>query len=169
MNNDVPKKGDKKGQNWKAMLPECLEQKVVKFVHAFLGHLGSDKCYTEIKDTFINRGRKLKNFIAGCNLCQRTKHMNRAYDVTEKRLLPKRPGELCAVDLYGSLPTSRGNVRYIFVCQYMFSKYVMLYPLQSATTKTCHKLLNHYSVNVIKPEIILSDKGSQFRSPVWME
>jgi hypothetical protein len=30
-------------------------------------------------------------------------------------------------------------------------------------------LLNHYFVNVIKPEIILSDNGSQFRSPVWLK
>jgi len=29
-------------------------------------------------------------------------------------------------------------------------------------------LLNHYFVNFIKPEILLSDKGSQFRSPVWL-
>jgi len=93
------------------------------FVHASLGHLGSYKCYAEIKDTFHfrNLGRKLRNFIAVCDLCQRSKHMNRAYDVTEKRLLPKRPGELCAVDQYGSLPTSRGNVKYIFVGYDVFS------------------------------------------------
>ena len=56
------------------------------FVHASLGHLGSYKCYAEIKDTFHfrNLGRKLRNFIAVCDLCQRSKHMNRAYDVTEK-------------------------------------------------------------------------------------
>jgi hypothetical protein len=109
-------KGDKEGQSWKAMLPECLEQKVMKFVHTSLGHLGSDKCYAQIKDAFHfrNLGRKLRKFIAACDLCQRTKHLNRAYDVVEKHHLPKRPGELCAVDLYGSLPTSRGNVRYIF-------------------------------------------------------
>jgi hypothetical protein len=65
-------KGDKEGQNWKAMLPECLEQKVMKFVHTSLGHLGSDKYYAEIKDTFHfrNLGRKLKKFIAACDLCQ---------------------------------------------------------------------------------------------------
>jgi len=117
------RKGDNKGQNWKAILPECLEEKVMMFVHASLGHLGSYKCYAEIKDTFHfrNLGRKLRNFIAVCDLCQRSKHMNRAYDVTEKRLLPKRPGELCAVDQYGSLPTSRGNVKYIFVGYDVFS------------------------------------------------
>jgi len=157
----------KEGRDWKAMLPERLEQKVMKFVHTSMGHLGSDKCYAEIKGTFYfrNLGRKL---ITACDLCQRTKHTNRAYDVTERHHFPKRPGELCAVDLYGRLPTSRGNVRFIFVCYDTFSKYVKLYPLKSATTKAClNKLLNHYFVNVNKPEVVLSDYGSQFRSPVW--
>ena len=97
VNNDVQYcKVDKEGRDWKAMLPECLEQKVMKFVHTTLGHLGSDKCYAEIKGTFYfrNLGTKLRKFIAACDLCQRTKHMNRAYDVTERHHLPKRPGEL---------------------------------------------------------------------------
>ena len=48
--------------------------------------------------------------------------------------------------------------------------YVKLYPVKSATTKAClNKLLNHYFVNITKPKIILSDNGSQFRSPVWLK
>jgi hypothetical protein len=158
--------GDKEGQNWKAVLLECLEQKVMKFVHTSLGHLRSDKCYAEIKDTFYfrNLGRKLRKFITACDLCQQAKHMNRAYDVAERHL-PKRPGEMCAFNLFGSLPTLWGNVRYIFICYDRFSKYV-----KSATTKAClNKLLNHYFFPVIKPKLVLSDKGSQFRSPVWLK
>jgi hypothetical protein len=70
-----------------------------------------------VKGTFYfrNLGRKLRKFIVDYDRCQRTKHMNRAYDVTEKHHFLKRLAELCAVDLYGSLPTSRGNVRFIFV------------------------------------------------------
>jgi hypothetical protein len=163
-------KGDREGLIWKAMLPECLERKVMRFVHTSLGHLGNDKCYAEIHHVFHlkNFARKLRKFIATCDVCQRTKHLNRAYNVEENHHLPKRPGELCAVDIYGSLPTSRGNVRYIFVCYDVFSKYVKLYPLKSATTKAClNKLQNHYFVNVVKPRMILSDNGSQFRSPLW--
>jgi hypothetical protein len=101
----------------------------MEFAHTSLGHLGSDKYYVEIKDTFHfrNLGRKLKKFIAACDLCQRIKHMNRAYDVAERHHLQKRPGDLCAVDLYGSLPASLGNVRSIFVCLDVLSKYVISY------------------------------------------
>jgi hypothetical protein len=161
---------DREGQEWRIMLPECLEQRVIKCVHTSLGHLGSDKSYAEITGTFYcrNLGRKLRKFIAACDICQRSKHLNKAYDVIEKHHVPKHPGELCAVDLYGGLPTSRGNVRFMFVCYDMFTKHVKLYALKSATTQAClNKLLNHYFSNVIKPEIVLSDNGSQFRSPAW--
>jgi transposase InsO family protein len=144
----------------------------MKFVHTSLWHLGNDVCYAEIKDTFHfrNLGRKLTNFIAACDLCQRIKQITRAYDVAERHHLQKRPGELCATDMYGSLPTQRGNVRYIFVCYDVFPKYVKLYYLKSATTKAClNKLLCYCFVNVIKPKIILSNNGSQFRSPVWLK
>jgi len=107
------------------MLPKCLEHKVMLFVHTSLGHLGSGKCNAEIKGAFHLWGlsRKLRKFIAACDLCQRTKHMNRAYNVEARHQLPQRPGELCAVHLHGNLPTSRNNVRYIFVCYDVFSKY----------------------------------------------
>jgi len=43
LNNDILYcKGDKEDKNWKATLPECLEQKVMLLVLASLGHLGSD-------------------------------------------------------------------------------------------------------------------------------
>jgi transposase InsO family protein len=82
--------------------------------------------------------------------------------------VPSKPGEFCAIDLYGSLPTSMGGVRYLLVCLDVFSKYVKLYPLKSATTKSClNKLINHYFVQVTKPNEILSDNGTQFQSPAW--
>ena len=62
------------------------------------------------------------------------------------------------------------NIKYIFVCYDVFYKYVKLNILKLATTKAClNKFLNHYFVNVIKPTVILSDNGSQFRSTEWLK
>jgi transposase InsO family protein len=59
-------------------------------------------------------------------------------------------------------------VKYILVCYDVFSKHVKLYPLKAATMKAClNKLINKYFGEVIKPEVIMSDNGSQFRSPSW--
>jgi transposase InsO family protein len=82
--------------------------------------------------------------------------------------LPKKPGELMSLDLFGPLPRGKGNVKYLLECLDVFSKHVMIYPLKSATTKSClNKLQSHYSQEVNKPEVILSHHGSQFTSPSW--
>ena len=161
---------DKNQHRWKAMLPNNLEQKLFKYVHLSLGHLGVDKCSEEIKHVFHVKGlgRKLRKFIVCCDICQKTKHPNRSVEVEEKHHFPKKPGDVCAVDIYGSLPISRGGVRYILVCLDVFSKFIKLYTLKSATTKAClNKLINHYFGTVIAPKAILSDNATQFRSPSW--
>lgn len=161
---------DKTQHRWRVLLPDNLESRIFKYVHLSLGHVGVDKCLEEIKCCFHvrNLGRKLRKFIACCDVCQKTKHPNRSVDIEEKHHLPKKPGDVCALDIYGRLPTSRGGVKYILVCLDVFAKYIKLYSLKSATTKSClNKLVNHYFGNVITPKIILSDNGTQFRSPAW--
>jgi hypothetical protein len=165
----------KKGRHekdWKPMLPSCLEQRIFKYVHCTMGHMGVDKCMHEIKYVFHvkNLGRKIRKFIACCNTCQRNKHPNKSVTIEEKHHLPKAPGDLCALDIYGSLPTSRGGVKFILVCLDVFSRFIKLYPLKSNTTRACrNKLLNDYFVNVIRPKAILSDNATQFRSPQWIK
>jgi len=110
----------------------------------------------------------MRKFIACCDTCQRVKFPNRATTMEERSHLPSKPGALCAIDLFGSLPTSRGGVKYILVCYDVFSKHMKLYPLKAATTKAClNKMTNHYFLHVVKPEVILSDNGTQFQSPTW--
>jgi hypothetical protein len=157
---------------WRIMLPKRLEIPVFKYIHYSLGHLGTDKCLNQIAAMFYikNLGRKLRKFIASCDICQKVKHPNRSVKVTPLSHVPKNPGELVAVDLYGPLPTGRGGVKHLFVCLEVFSKHVALYPLKAATTRGClRKITDHYIERVIKPKIILSDHGSQFTSTMWKE
>jgi hypothetical protein len=126
---------------WKPVLPSALEGKVFRYVHHSLGHAGVDKCGPQVSDTYQVKGlgRKLRQYISCCDTCQRVKHPNRAYVTEQRSHMPTNPGSLCAIDLFGSLPTSRGGVRYILVCLDVFSKYIKLYPLKSATTRACRK------------------------------
>jgi Integrase core domain. len=49
-----------------------------------------------------------------------------------------------------------------------FSKHAKLYPLKAATTRAClNKLISLYFLHIIKPEVILSENGTQFHSPSW--
>jgi hypothetical protein len=155
---------------WRPVLPKNLEYRVINYVHTLLGHQGTDKCVCHIAHSFYmkNLGRKVRRYVARCDICQRVKHPNRAYEIENRSHLPGKPGKLMTLDLFGPLPRGRGNVRYLLVCLDVFSKHVMLYPLKSATTKSClNKITSHYFREIIKPEVILSDHGSQFTSPLW--
>ena len=154
------------------MVPSQLEHRVIRYVHTLLGHQGTDKCMLQIEQSFHLKslGRKVRKYVAHCDICQRAKHPNRAYEIEKLSHLPKKPGELLSVDLYGPLPTARGSVKYLFVCLEFFSKHVKLYPLKAATTRSClKKLKDHYFLKVIKPKVVLSDHGSQFASPTWQK
>jgi hypothetical protein len=123
---------------WRPMIPKDLEYKIIKYVHTYCGHQGTDKCMNHITYSFYikNIGRKVRKYVSHCDICQQVKHPNRAYDVEIKSHLPKKPGELMSLDLFGPLPRGKGNVKYLLVCLHVFSKYVMIYPLKSATTKS---------------------------------
>jgi hypothetical protein len=55
-----------------------LEQKIMKFVHHSVGHLGMDNGLEETKYIFYVKdlGRKLRKFIARYNIRQRSEHPN---------------------------------------------------------------------------------------------
>jgi len=160
------------GSEWKPVLPACLEERAIQYTHTSLGHLGVEKCMQQIKQAYHlkNLGHKMRKFIACCDTCQRVKFLNRAITTGERSHLMSKPGSLCATDIFGSLPTSCGGVKYVLVCYDVFSKHIKLYPLKAATTRAClNKLINHYFLHVIKPEVILSDNGIQFHSPSWKQ
>ncbi|PNF15702.1 hypothetical protein B7P43_G12473 [Cryptotermes secundus] len=116
-----------------------------------------------------NLGRKVRKLLAICETCQKVKHPNWKYDVESRPHLPERKGQLVSVDFYGPVPQGRGGVRYLFVCLDVFTKYVKLYPLKSATTKAClRRLTDDYIPHVVKPEMILSDHGTQYTSSPWV-
>jgi len=123
---------DRLGAIWKATLPECLEIHIIQYVHTSLGHAGVDKCAWEINHSFRikNIGRKVPGLIASCDICESFKHPNSSLDIEEKGHVPNKPRELCSIDLYGPLPTGRGEVRNILECFEVFYKYVKLYPLK---------------------------------------
>jgi hypothetical protein len=111
---------------WRVMQPTSIEYQVIKYVHNLVGHQGTNKYMYHISQSFYLR--KIRNFISHCDVCQRVKHPNRAYEIEKLSHLPKEPGELMTLDIYGPLPTGRGGVKHLLVCLDVFWKHVALYP-----------------------------------------
>ena len=128
IDNTVFYRGGRSENEWKPVLPACLEERVLQYTHTHththtsLGHLAVEKCMQQIKQAYHlkNLGHKVRKFISCCDTCQRVKFPNRNTTTEERSHLPIKPGSLCVIDLFGSLPTSRGGVKYILVCYYVF-------------------------------------------------
>jgi hypothetical protein len=160
------------GTPWKVVVPRELEEKLITYVHLEKGHAGTDKCVRSINAMFHlkNLGRKTRKLLALCEVCQKVKFPNWKYEVENRPHLPERKGQLVSVDFYGPVPQGRGGVRYLFVCLDVFTKFIKLYPLRSATTKAClRKIADDYIPHVVKPETILSDHGTQYTSWRWID
>lgn len=157
---------------WKAYIPEGMCQTLIKEIHELYGHIGPTKLYKTLKEGFTmdSMMKKIKQFTKVCDTCQKYKDTcNRNLVGETQPMLPEKRGELVSVDYYGPLPTSTGNVKYIFVIVDNFTKFAKLYAVRSATTAASVRRLKQYIAEYGKPDAVLSDNGTQFTSKKWVK
>jgi hypothetical protein len=157
---------------YKLWVPSALGHKLVWHAHTNYGHCGAHKTIDWIKEKYFwkGMGRDVRRLLRSCDTCQRTKYPNKRYEGPMENIIPARPRDLCAVDLYGPLPRAKFKNRYVFVSLDVFSKLVQVYPLNKPTAKNCIRVLkNEYFKLCGVPRRILSDHGTQFTSALWKE
>jgi hypothetical protein len=51
------------------MIPNQLEHRMIEYVHTLSGHQGTDKCMSQIAQSFHLRslGRKVRKYVAHCD------------------------------------------------------------------------------------------------------
>lgn len=157
-------------EEWRLCWPEEHIHSLISYIHLSHGHYGPQKCLEILQDyvLFNNMDRRVKKQLGACDRCQRVKQNNVTSQGEMQNILPKKVGELLAIDIFGPLPTSRGGQKYILLTVDVFSKFVRLYGMKKATSKTIiHKLELDYFKKHGKPKTLLSDNGSQFISKIW--
>lgn len=149
-------------------LPEILQIEVCRQVHLELGHLGVYKMMKYIQDRFywVKMRETIKEFVRTCHICQLSKVDNIKYVGACKSIITENPGDVVMADLYGPLPESRGGIKYIFVIQDTFTKYVRLYGLKAATARGVLKGMQNFALT-IRPKTVMTDRGKQFIGNVW--
>jgi transposase InsO family protein len=162
----------KKGNNekFRVCIPDGIKSKLIELSHLKYGHMGGNKIYLCLKEfcVFPAMEKTIKTQLKKCVLCQKAKHVTVKQIGNLRPIVPERVRELVSVDLIGELPTGVGGVKYIFVLVDVFSKFVKLYPIKRATTKTLlSKIFDKYIPEVGPIEAILSDHGTQFTSDMW--
>lgn len=153
------------------VIPKNIAYSVVRAKHVENGHYGIDKTYKMIcSDIYIKNLKSIvKNITKSCDLCQRVKYIQQYKIEKITHTQAKYRGHIISTDLYGPLPTSRGGVKYLAVYLDCFTKYVQIYPTKSISALTIANTLERYIKEVQKPEIVLTDPGTQYTSKKWLE
>uniref|UniRef100_A0A1B6GZR8 RNA-directed DNA polymerase n=1 Tax=Cuerna arida TaxID=1464854 RepID=A0A1B6GZR8_9HEMI len=158
--------------NWLIAVPESIINRLIWECHHFYLHCGAKKCFSILQECFIfkNMGRKIRTTLATCDSCQRCKTNQHPPQGLAKGITCNQKNDHLAIDIIGPLPTSIGNVKYLLITLDIFTKFVKLYPMRTANTRTIiNKLFGHHFINYGAPKKIQSDNGSQFKSKAWLK
>lgn len=158
--------------HWLIALPECLIDRMIWECHNYYLHCGAKKCLTLLQECFIfkNMGRRIRTTLKTCDSCQRCKINPHPNHGVAKGINCREKNDQIAIDIIGPLPTSVGNVKYILIALDIFTKFVKLYPIRSANTRSIiNKLFGIHFLEYGLPSKIQSDNGSQFKSRAWLK
>lgn len=153
------------------VLTEEIINNLVLETHQLYGHLGVLKCVKMISENFYypNLKAKTTRILRGCDSCQRNKIYTSSTAGRSSPIVPDGPHDLISIDFCGPLPTSRGGTKYILAVLDVFTKFVVLYAIRRADTRTTiNKIFNNYIPLYGKPKKVQSDHGTQFTSKGWV-
>lgn len=151
-------------------LPKALIEDLVHQVHLEMGHQGAYKCIKYIKDRFFwsELTKDVKRILRTCHICQMSKRNNVTHCGPCQSIVSKEVGEMVMIDIYGPLPKGVFGNAYILVVQDTFSKFVQLYPMRVASARAVVAKMKQF-IEIIKPQVIMSDNGSQFTSRLYRD
>src|SRR5882762_6769260 len=155
-----------------------LRRDIVKSFHDHetAGHPGEIGTYNAIRQHYWWPGLRtfVKNYVQGCGICQQFK-INRspskpAYIPTEGAK-STRPFANCSMDLTTDLPLAEGYDSILVVVDQGLSKGAILIPCNKTITSvdTARLLLENLYKRFGLPDKIISDRGPQFASKVFVE
>lgn len=161
---------------WLIVVPRRSRITVIRNHHCppTCGHLGVFKTTNRIMQSYYWPGIKsdVARFIARCDTCLKTKPVQKAPagQMLSQQPAASRPFQIISVDLVGPLPRSTSGYRYVLSVLDVFSKFVLFFPLRSATAPGIVKWLEEHVILVYGiPQKLILDNGPQFRSRQFKE
>lgn len=156
---------------WLEVVPKERRQTIIKEHHdpPTKGHLGISKTLARINQRYYwpKCHIDVARYIRKCNICIQTKPDQKASIGQMLSVQPTatKPWDILSIDIVGPLPRSSSGYMYILSVLDCFSKFVLLFPIRSATTKIIIKVMEEYVFLVYgAPGRIITDNGVQFKS-----
>ena len=152
-------------------VPVKYRDDCIAYYHRDAQHPGIDKTVVIIKRYLDWPGMRtdVTEYVSLCHECKTSKRRNWTPYGTMKNVVSLEKNYLLAIDYFGPLPTGRGGVQKIIVCMDVFTKFVKLFAVKSATTEKTIEKMKIWTEEFGVPKNILSDNGSQFTSSKWLD
>ena len=154
------------------LIPKHIVPELLSTLHGKMNkHPGITKMIQESRANYYYPGlaRKIRAWVINCPDCIANKRLD------TRQIRPKMlsnteftfgPEDCLEVDILPNLPSSNGYKHNITMMD-VFSRYLFAYPTQDMTARTVGRfIIDVMTRHCYLPTIILTDKGSQFRSDV---
>ena len=157
------------------LIPEHLITQLLTAIHGQMGKRpGITKMIQECRSKYYYPGlaRRIKQWVMQCEDCIKYKRIHNSQirpkmiNNTEHVLGPE---DILEIDILPNLPNSAGYQNIVTMID-VLSRYLFAYPTQNVTAETIGRcIVDVMTRHAYLPTLILSDKGSQFRSEVVAE
>jgi len=156
------------------VIPRKFRHVVMELAHDSLlaGHYAAKRTLNRIAPHFFWSGMTadIKRFCQSCDRCQRTIPRGRVAHVPLGQVpIVSEPFQRVAVDIIGPLSKTTSGKRYILVLVDYATRFPEATALRDITTETVAEALVEMFARFGLPQVIRSDRGSQFTSAMMDE
>ena len=157
------------GVTWQTWVPAKLQELCMQLHHEQSAHPGMDRTLKTMKNNYFWESMRIEtqNHCASCRMCE----LRKAYHGRAKVPVQKYPGVASPlsrlhIDLTGMLPETTGNgSRYILVVKDYHTKFVWLFAIKNKDAiSVADMLVTELYCRWGIPEMLVSDRGSEFRN-----
>lgn len=156
------------------VIPSHERATILKVHHddSTAGHYGTERTIARIAGRYFWPGMRaeIAKYVKNCIECQRFKATNLKPAGLLQTTSSKQRFEVVAVDLFGPLPQTEDNFKWILIVEDVASRWTELFKLSDATSEACAKILiEEIFLRYGFPRRIKSDNGVQFVSAIMQQ
>lgn len=158
---------------WRLCIPKEKRMSILKDYHDGDSscHFGRFKTTMKIRSLYFwpKMNQTIARYVQNCAICKQTKAHNQITTPPAGKFIEaKSPWRHVATDICGPFPRSRNGHQFVIVAIDLFSKFVIIKPLRSATAKTVTDFVkNDVVLKYACPKILVNDNGPQYRSEMY--
>ncbi|XP_049332461.1 retrovirus-related Pol polyprotein from transposon opus [Astyanax mexicanus] len=148
------------------LLPECLQEEVLRQLHDHHGHQGIERTIALIRERCYWPGmtNDIEQWCQQCVRCTLAKPPQPRLRAPMGHLLASRPNEVVAID-FSFLEPTRDGTEQVLVITDVFSKFTQVIPTRDQRASTVAKaLVQHWFYRYGVPARLHSDCGASFES-----